>query len=162
MTTRKASPKPAPKPRARRAKKNLGGRPTYVPTDKDRSFVRAMIIAGCTQERVAEVMEIAPKTLRKHFRKELDFSNDITNAGFVSNLIRQALKDDFRAIPACMFLTKTRLGWRDRSALEVTGADGGPIQFDASNLTDEQLASLANVLPALAGAAGRDAGGGED
>lgn len=158
--TKKAPPKPtAPKnPLAR----GPGGRPSFAPTDKDRSFVRAMVMAGIQQDRVAEVIDIAPKTLRKHFRDELDLGMDKANATVVANLYRQAIKDDFRSIPAAIYWTKAQMGWSDKSQVEHTGAGGGPIQhIDLSNLSDGQLENFSTILTAIAGPTGRDDGGGQ-
>ena len=43
-----------------------------------------------------------------------------------------------------IFMTKNMLGWRDRKDVEVSGKDGGPINF--SNLTDEQLQKVIDDL----------------
>jgi hypothetical protein len=40
--------------------------------------------------------------------------------------------------------------WGDKVAHEHTGADGGPIQMDLSNLSDEQLDQLEQLLGAAA------------
>jgi hypothetical protein len=112
------------------SEKNLGGRPEYVPTDKDRAFVRAMSMAGAQHERMAEVIGITAKTLRKHFRHELDYGRDQANANVVANLYRQATKDDPKAITAAIYWTKAQMGWREASRTEITGADGGPAKIE--------------------------------
>lgn len=79
-----------------------------------------MIMAGVQQRRIAQVMQIDPKTLRKHFRTEIDFGEDQANATVVANLYRQATKDDFKAIPAAIFWSKTRLGWREKNEIDLS------------------------------------------
>jgi DNA-binding NarL/FixJ family response regulator len=48
------------------------GRPAFEPTAKARKFVAAMAALGVRHEEIATLLEITPKTLRKHFRSELD------------------------------------------------------------------------------------------
>jgi hypothetical protein len=123
--------------------KKLGGRPEYSPTEKDRAFARAMTMAGVQQDRIAEVLEIAPKTLRKYFREEIDFGRDHACANVVANLYRQATKDDPRAIPAAIYWTKAQMGWKEANVHEHTGANGGPITFDGAR--SSLAAKLARV-----------------
>ena len=93
------------------------GRPVYEPTDKDRAFVRSMTMAGIQQEHIAETIGVDKKTLRKHFRDDLDHGRARANASVVANLYRQATKDDPRATTAAIYWTKAQMGWRE-------GADG--------------------------------------
>ncbi|OAP40365.1 hypothetical protein AU381_00105 [Sinorhizobium glycinis] len=46
----------------------------------------------------------------------------------------------------------------DRVAKEISGPNGGPVRFDVSGMTDEQLAALETALGGIAIAAGEDAG----
>lgn len=50
----------------------MAGRPAYQPSDKDRRCIIRMIARGCPQNEVAEAIGLDLKTLRKHFRDELD------------------------------------------------------------------------------------------
>jgi hypothetical protein len=116
--------------------KNLGGRPERQFTDKDRAFVRAMAMAGAQHERIAEVVGCTAKTLRKHFRVELDHGRDQANANVVANLYRQATKDDPRATVAAIYWTKAQMGWREAARTEVTGADGNPVKIEIGWIKD--------------------------
>jgi hypothetical protein len=82
-------------------------------------------------------MGISDVTLRKHFREELDTAEVKANAKVAGNLFRQATKDDPRSIPAAIFWTKTRLGWKDSTKLEHTGENGQPVKLEVSWLPDE-------------------------
>jgi hypothetical protein len=53
-----------------------GGRKKYEPTDKDRRTVEAMAGLGMRQDKIARVLGIDAKTLRKHFRRLLDSAAD--------------------------------------------------------------------------------------
>jgi hypothetical protein len=46
-------------------------RPSFIPTEEQRRIVKTMAMCGMQHENIATKLEITPKTLRKHFRKEL-------------------------------------------------------------------------------------------
>lgn len=96
----------------------------HEPQENDRNKVRIMVSMGLTHKQIAEVMGISDKTLVKYYSDDLATGAQIINTAIVNNLARQALKDDFRAAPAAMFWTKTRMGWRDTSQIEHTGPNG--------------------------------------
>lgn len=92
-------------------KKNTGGRPTFVPTDKERRLVRTIVAAGMPEEVVAQAIGIAPKTLRKHFRKELDRGFAVANAKVVESMFKQATGG--KSVAATIFWLKARMGWSE-------------------------------------------------
>lgn len=99
----------------------------YRPNDDDRNTVRTMAAGGIPQERIARCIGggITDKTLRKHFRKELDTSLDTANAVAVSNLFQRVQAGNMTAI---IFWLKTRAGWRETDRHEHSGIDGSAIQ----------------------------------
>lgn len=66
----------------------------------------------------------------------------------------QRLMDRSGFTPGVIFDLKNNHGWTDRSALEHSGPNGGPIPvqhaLDLSGMTDDQLAALAPLLAGLA------------
>ena len=50
------------------------GRPAHKPGPVSRRQVEAMAAYGIPEADIARVMEIDPKTLRRHYRSELDLS----------------------------------------------------------------------------------------
>ena len=55
------------------------GRPKYEPTEADRNTVRSMAATGFTHVAIAKCLGIRgidEKTLRRHFRRELDTAAD--------------------------------------------------------------------------------------
>ncbi|XNY05192.1 hypothetical protein ACMFL9_11975 (plasmid) [Sinorhizobium meliloti] len=50
----------------------------------------------------------------------------------------------------------------DRVAKEISGPNGGPVRFDVSGMTDEQLAALETALGGIADVPGEDAGDHQD
>ncbi len=88
-------------------------RPTYEVTAKMRKMVKAMASLGCRHEDIARMMEMTPKTLRKHFRSELDTGAIEANNKVVQSLFEMATTG--KNPTAAIFWAKTRCGWRERS-----------------------------------------------
>ena len=61
---------------------------------------------------------IDPKTMRKHFRRELDTAAAITNANIGTNVYNAAMRGEAWA---CCFWLKCRAGWKDSAG---PGSDG--------------------------------------
>ncbi len=111
---------------------NKGGRPPFEPTEEQRRIVSVMAAGGFQQLAIAHALGISDATLRKYFADELEGGGAKAHASVVANLFKQATKDDPRATAAAIFWTKTRLGWKDSSQLEVSGPDGGPVQHNVT------------------------------
>lgn len=80
---------------------------------------------GLTHERIAALIGIDPKTLRKHFRTELDAGAAKADAAVAKSLFENATK--FNNVTAQIWWTKSRMGWTDKLTVEHTGEGGGPI-----------------------------------
>jgi len=90
----------------------------YIPTDEERTMVEKMASIGITQTEISKVVGdgIDDKTLRKHFRKELDTANIKANAAIGLTLYQKALDGD----TACLiWYSKVRMGWRETSQINV-------------------------------------------
>jgi DNA invertase Pin-like site-specific DNA recombinase len=85
---------------------NPMGRRPFKPTEDDRAKVARMSSMGITQEQIAKVFGITPKTLRKHFRKELDASAIEANFQVTETLFKMATSGTNTA--ASIFWVKTR------------------------------------------------------
>lgn len=108
-----------------------GGRKRYQPAEKDVRLVEAMASCGMPQDAIARVLDIDPKTLRKHFRKEIDSSADRANAQVGATLFRLATSGECPA--ATIFWLKARAKWREVARLEHAGPDGlGLIPMEAA------------------------------
>lgn len=87
------------------------GRPPYEPTDKDRRVVEMMAGWSIPEERIAKVLAIDPKTLRKHFGGELEVGHAKLEAQLAQNLLRIAQGHDRQSLIATIFALKSRFGW---------------------------------------------------
>ncbi len=103
----------------------MTGRPPFEPKDEQRRTVRAMSGYGVPHEDIATVLGIDDKTLRKHFRRELDTAHVEATAKVAQSLFQMATSGN---TAAAIFWMKARAGWSERVRAELVGADGGPIQ----------------------------------
>jgi hypothetical protein len=87
------------------------GRPPYEPSEKDRRTVRTMSAYGIPQHRIAPVIGVDEKTLRRHFRAELDSAEVQANAAVAGALYRNATEHN--NVQAQIFWMKTRAQWRE-------------------------------------------------
>ncbi len=84
----------------------------HKPDAQSRKTVGAMA-AVVTQEEIAIVLDIDTKTLRKHYREELDRGLIIANSKVGANLYKIATGKGREAVTACIFWLKTRAGWSE-------------------------------------------------
>lgn len=89
----------------------------YVPTTKDREMVRLATGHGLTQAEIATVLRVDVKTLRKHFREELDTGSAVAINAMAQNLWKKAMGDGPAAVTATIFWLKVRAGWKEASAV---------------------------------------------
>jgi hypothetical protein len=91
------------------------GRPPHDPTPAERRQVEAMAGYGVPEADIARVIGVDPKTLRKHYRDELDLGHVKANAAVAESLFRKATGDGRQSVTAAIFWLKTRAGWRKTS-----------------------------------------------
>lgn len=127
--------------------------PPHEPSDSNRSKARLLSGFGIPQEQIAAELGISLPTLHKYYRDDLDAGMRQANARVVANLFKKATGDTPQAVTAAIYWTKTRMGWRDVSQVELTGKDGGPIQAEqvdsARHRVQQRIARLAAGLPLL-------------
>ncbi len=68
---------------------------------------------GIQQDEIAIVLAIDPKTLRRHFREELDTGTIKANARVAESLFKTALKGGREGTTAAIFWLKARAGWAE-------------------------------------------------
>jgi hypothetical protein len=79
------------------ARKNLGGRPSYVATEDQRDLVMVLRSNGVDVAVIASILKIAPHTLRKYFRTELRDGFEQIKARIGLALVRSALAGNVAA-----------------------------------------------------------------
>lgn len=93
----------------------------FSPTDMQRHTVRMMVAGGIQEAKIVTCIRnektnapITPKTLRKHFRFELDNGLSTANSDVVANLFNMTKE----SATAAIFWLKTRARWKE--SVEVT------------------------------------------
>jgi hypothetical protein len=97
------------------------GQPAFKPTNAERELVEQMSSVGIPQESICLVVRdgIDDKTLRKHFRRELDTAATKANAEVAGTLYNKAMSGDTTAL---IWWTKTRMKWSEKQEIEHGGA----------------------------------------
>lgn len=110
------------------------GRKSHTPTKLTRDTVSLHALVGTPQDMIASLIGVDAKTLRKHYRDELDHALIKANATIGGALFNKAKNGDGAAQ---MFWLKTRAGWREKDK-EQNGTEESMAQA---------LADLARRLP---------------
>ena len=124
------------------------GRRAHKPDPALRPQVEAMAAYGIPEIDIARVVGIDPKTLRKHYRDELDMGETKANAQVAGYLFNSAKNGN---VTAQIFWLKTRAKWRETPVeLRHSGSIG---RKELSELSDDELfgviCSVGIELPAL-------------
>ena len=101
-------------------------KPPHKPTPEDRKQVEILSGLGIPQDQICRLIGggISEKTLRKWYAQELADGVPKANSQVSKSLFQKAVAGD---TTAQIWWTKTRMGWKDTSRVEVAGADGGDL-----------------------------------
>lgn len=105
----------------------------FEPTSDQRRTVKTMAGFGIPHTDIAPFIGIDTKTLRKHFREELDRGMTEANAKVAQSLFQMATQG--KNVAAAIFWMKARAGWREKIEIK-------PVIGDAASLTDAELAAI--------------------
>ena len=97
------------------------GRRSHVPDPLQRRQVEALAGYGVPEAEIAGMMAIDPKTLRKHYRHELDHGHTKANAKVAENLFRKATGEGREAVTAAIFWLKARARWKETTQIDHGG-----------------------------------------
>jgi hypothetical protein len=97
------------------------GRRAHKPDPAQRRQVEAMAAYGVPEDAIARVIGIDAKTLRKHYRDELDTGATKATARVAEFLYRKATSDGPQCVTAAIFWLKTRGHWREINVHEQSG-----------------------------------------
>ena len=93
----------------------------HQPTKAQRDTVSMHTTMGTTQADIARILRIDLKTLRKHYRDELDLAKAKANATIGGALFNKAKAGDTTAM---IFWMKTQAGWREKQEIDHQSSDG--------------------------------------
>ena len=121
----------------------------HKPDAFQRKQVEAMAGYGVPELDIARVVGIDPKTLRRHYRDELATGHIKAGAKVAESLFHKATSDGPQSVTAAIFWLKTRVGWKETTAHEIAGRNGGPIE--TSEVSTREIAkSILAVLETTA------------
>ena len=84
-------------------------RRSFHPTKEQRELVKHLAAVGTSHELIAKKLGIrSPKTLRKHFRDEIDFGSLEANASIAASTFKKAMAGN---VEAQKFWLMCRAGW---------------------------------------------------
>ena len=117
-------------------------RKPHAPTPEGRELVELHATVGTPQEQIARIMGLDAKTLRKHYRDELDLATSKANATVGGELFNKAKSGDTAAM---IFWMKTRAGWREKAEFDLTSSDGSMTPkagLDVSKLSADAMREI--------------------
>lgn len=119
--------------------------PKHEPTPETRKLVQLHTTVGTTQDNVARIIGIDAKTLRKHYRDELDLSLAKANATIGGALFNKAKAGDTAAM---IFWMKTQAGWKEKSVVEGPGPNGEHLvtTLDPTRMSSEALREFLSAV----------------
>ena len=97
----------------------------HIPTPETQKLVESSSGLGLPHESIAVLVGIDDKTLRKHYRAELDMGKAKANGQIAKTLFQKATSGDTTSL---IWWTKTQMKWSETVKAEVTGANGEPLQ----------------------------------
>lgn len=113
------------------------GRRAHKPDPAQRRQVEAMAAYGIPEIDIAAVLNVNPKTLRKHYREELDLGETKANAQVAGFLFNSARTGN---VTAQIFWLKTRARWRE-TPLELKHS-GSIAKGSIHDYTDAELIDI--------------------
>ncbi len=96
------------------------GRRAHAPDAMTQRQVEAMCACGVPETDIARVLRIDPKTLRKHYRDQLDTGSILASTRIAQSLYHKALGDGPQSVTASIFWLKTRAHWKETVVNEVS------------------------------------------
>lgn len=93
-----------------------GRYPEWKPTKEQREQVFKMAKVGLNRDLIATILEVTEPTLIKHCKKELEAGSARGKNELIEIAHQRAKKSD----SVLIFLLKTRLGWKETQATEVS------------------------------------------
>ena len=126
-------------------------RPEHDPTHATRQLVQLHATVGTAQGIIADILGIDDKTLRKHYREELDQAKAKANATIGGALFNKAKGGDTSAM---IFWMKTQAGWKDTTAVTIANPEGETFKTEDTGAGAAKLLALIENIAERRGTAG--------
>jgi hypothetical protein len=103
-------------------------RPSHDPDPLSRRQVETLAGYGIPEAEIAGLLGIDAKTLRKHYRQELNLGHTKANAKVAESLFRKATGEGCQSTTAAIFWLKARAGWKETTRSGVAVPGGGQLE----------------------------------
>jgi hypothetical protein len=156
IRVRKTAPAPEAKPPRKRSGGRQGTKPMAVIFNLER--VKKLAASGFTVAQIAQAHGVGRRLLFKRMAEDpelkaaIDEGSDI-NLDQIEETLYQIAKDQEHrgCVTAAIFIMKTKRGWRETNALELTGKDGQPLQHGVfvmpmATMSADEWAQRARVI----------------
>lgn len=125
----------------------LVGSPGFEPGPEQADQVEKMTALGMSPKDIGAILRIETKLLQKYYKYELETAAERINSAVAKVALQMALGG---ANPdMTKFWLRSRAGWKETKVTEVTGAGGGPVQFQEvkQKMLDAIEAEIIDVTP---------------
>jgi hypothetical protein len=96
------------------------GRPPHVPTQTDRDTVAVMVAGGISQADIARARGISERTLRNHYKDEIEAGATKLNTVVMIEWIKRIKAGEFAAIK---WWTQSRMGMNEKFVIDDPSRD---------------------------------------
>ena len=120
--------------------------PGFNPTTAQAREVAVMSCLGMDAKDIALVINVEEKLLKMYYAKELKVSANIANAMVARQALNMAMSGRYPDMTK--FWLKSRAKWKETNSMEISGPDGGAMEFSSAK---EKFAA---VMATAAGKAG--------
>lgn len=86
-----------------------------------------LVAIGTTHEQIARILRMSLETLHKAYRDELDLGSARAGAVVGGKIFEAAKRGEQWA---CTLWAARRMGWKETSAQEISGANGAPLKVE--------------------------------
>jgi len=124
-------------------------RPEHEPTAEQRLLVEALSAYGVTHDLIAGMIGISDETLRKHYRRELDYGLANLTAKVANSLVQKALSQRADAVNAAKFFLQARAGWATEQRHTVNVTHDNRVLEASKRISERRLALLAPAPDAM-------------
>jgi hypothetical protein len=111
-----------------------------LPIDEDQVF--RLAVFGCTNREIASFFDCSTDTIERRFAAQMDKGRMEGRTRLRRKIWQEAIEKGNTAL--LIFLAKNELGMSDKSALELSGVAGGPIEL-AARPTAELFAEMEDL-----------------
>lgn len=106
--------------------------------------IKIMVAIGIPQDQICGILKISKETLSVTYRDSIDYGANTANTVVGGKIFEAAKRGEQWA---CTLWAARRMGWKETTATEVSGPNGGAIEarIDVSKLSKAQLETLATI-----------------